>query len=160
MNEWSFSSQGLQVEHLRIVHINIKVSKPWFKIIHLLKETFGLQLFVFIGRTDVEAETPILCPPHAKSWFIGKDWCWEGLGAWGEGDDRGWDGWMASLTWWTWVWVNSGSWWWTGRPGVLRYMGLQGIGRDWVTELNWTEQYEKWFLFRRFGVYFDAWYIF
>ena len=50
-------------------------------------------------------------------------WCWEGLGAWGEGDDRGWDGWMASLTRWTWVWVNSGSWWWIGRPGVLRFVG-------------------------------------
>ena len=67
-----------------------------------------------------------------------RPWCWEGLGAGGEGDDRGWDGWMASLTWWTWVWVNSGSWWWTGRPGVLRFMGLQRVGHDWVTELNWT----------------------
>ena len=57
----------------------------------------------------------------------------------GEGDDRGWDGWMASLTWWTWVWVNSGSWWWTGRPGVLWIMGLQRVGHDWATELNWTE---------------------
>ena len=64
-------------------------------------------------------------------------WCWEGLEAGGEGDDRGWDGWMASLTRWTWVWVNSGSWWWTGRPGVLRFMGLQRVGHDWVTELNW-----------------------
>ena len=52
-------------------------------------------------------------------------------------DDRGWDGWMASLTQWTWVWVNSGSWWWTGRPGVLRFMGSQRVGRDWATELNW-----------------------
>ena len=67
-------------------------------------------------------------------------WCWEGLGAGGEVDDRGWDGWMASLTQWTWVWVNSGSWWWTGRPEVLRFMGLQRVGHDWVTELNWTEQ--------------------
>ena len=65
--------------------------------------------------------------------------CWEGLGAGGEGDDRGWDGWMASLTRWTWVWVNSRSWWWTGRPGVLRFMGLQRVGHDWATELNWTE---------------------
>ena len=65
-------------------------------------------------------------------------WCWEGLGAGGEGDDRGWDGWMASLTRWTWVWVNSGSWWWTGRPGVLRFMGSQRVGHDWATELNWT----------------------
>ena len=65
-------------------------------------------------------------------------WCWEGLGAGGEGDDRGWDGWMASLTWWAWVWVNSRSWWWTGRPGLLRFVGLQSVGRDWATELNWS----------------------
>ena len=62
----------------------------------------------------------------------------EGLGA-GEGDDGGWDGWMASLTRWTWVWVNSGIWWWTGRPGMLRFMGSQRVGHDWATELNWTE---------------------
>ena len=53
------------------------------------------------------------------------------------GDDRGWDGWMASLTRWTWVWVNSGSWWWTGRPGVLRFMESQRVRHDWATELNW-----------------------
>ena len=57
-------------------------------------------------------------------------WCWEGLGAGGEGDDRGWDGWMASLTQWMWVWVNSGSLWWTGKPGVLRFMGSQRVGHD------------------------------
>ena len=68
-------------------------------------------------------------------------WCWEGLGAGGEGDDRGWDGWMASLTRWTWVWVNSGSWWWTGRPGVLQFMGSQRVGQDWETELNWPPIY-------------------
>ena len=61
----------------------------------------------------------------------------EGLGAGGEGDDRGWDGWMASPTWWTWVWVNSRSLWWTGRPGVLRFMGLQRVGHDWATDLIW-----------------------
>ena len=66
-------------------------------------------------------------------------WCWEGLGTGGKGDDRGWDGWMASPTLWTWVWVNSGSWWWTGRPGMLRFMGSQRVGHDWATELNWTE---------------------
>ena len=60
----------------------------------------------------------------------------EGLGAGGEGDDRGWDGWMASLTQWTWVWVNSGSWWWTGRPGMLQFMGSQRVGHDRATELN------------------------
>ena len=56
-------------------------------------------------------------------------------------DDRGWDGWMASLTQWNWVWVNSGSWWWTGRPDVLQFMGSQKVRQDWATELNWTEQY-------------------
>ena len=61
------------------------------------------------------------------------------LGAGGEGDDRGWDGWIASLTQWTWVWVNSGSWWWTGRPGVLWFMGSQRVRHDWATELDWTE---------------------
>ena len=66
-------------------------------------------------------------------------WCWEGLRAGGEGNARGWDGWMASLTQWTWVWVNSGSWWWTGRPGVLWFMGSQRVGHDWATELTWTE---------------------
>ena len=64
---------------------------------------------------------------------------WEGLGAGGEGDDRGWDGWMASLTWCTWVWVNFGRWWWTGRPGVLWFMGSQRVGHDWATKLNWTD---------------------
>ena len=61
-----------------------------------------------------------------------------GMGAGGEGDDRGWDGWMASLTQWAWVWVNSGNLWWTGRPGVLWFMGLQRVGHDWATELNWN----------------------
>ena len=65
-----------------------------------------------------------------------RPWCWERLKVGGEGDDRGWDGWMASPTQWTWVWISSGSWWWTGRPGVLQSMGLQRVGHDWVTELN------------------------
>ena len=87
-------------------------------------------------RVDSLEKTPILWPPHAKSWLIGKDS--EGLRAGGEGDDRGRDGWMASPTWWTWIWVNSGSWWWTGRPGMLQFMGFQGVRHNWVTELNWT----------------------
>ena len=66
-----------------------------------------------------------------------RPWCWERLRAGGEGDDRGWDGWMASLTLWTCIWVNSGSWWWTGRPGVLRFMGSQRVRHDWATELWW-----------------------
>ena len=95
------------------------------------------QSWVFLGRNDAEVETPILWPPHAELTYRKRPWCWEGLGAGGKGDDRGWDGWMASLTWCTWVWVNSGSWWWTGRTGVLWFMGLQRVRHDWVTELNW-----------------------
>ena len=66
-------------------------------------------------------------------------WCWERLRAGGEGDDKGWDGWMASSTQRTRIWVNSRSWWWTGRPGVLRFMRSQRVGHNWATELNWTE---------------------
>ena len=65
-----------------------------------------------------------------------RPWCWERLKAGGEGDNRGWDGWMASPTQWTWIWANSGSWWWTGRPGVLWSMGSQRVGHYGATELN------------------------
>ena len=65
-----------------------------------------------------------------------RPWCWEGLGAGGEGDNRGWNSWMASPTQWTWVWVNFGCWWWTGRPGVLQFMGSQRIWHNWATELK------------------------
>ena len=68
-----------------------------------------------------------------------RPWCWEGFEAGGEGDDRARDGWMASLIQWTRVWVDSRSWWWTGMPGVLRFMGSQRVGHNWVTELNWPE---------------------
>ena len=101
----------------------------------------GDQPWDFFGRNDAKAETPVLWPPDTKSWLIGKDWCWEGLGAGGKGDNRGWDGWMASWTQWVWIWVNSRSWWRTGRPGMLRFMGSQRVGHDWMTELNWTECY-------------------
>ena len=97
----------------------------------------GDHSWVFIGRTDAKAETPIIWPPHYEELTHWKrPWCWEGLGAGGEGDNRGWDGWMASPTPWTWIWVNSRSWWWTRRPGVLWFMGSQRAGHDWVTELN------------------------
>ena len=105
-------------------------------------ESLGLQgdqSSVFTGRTDVEAETPILWPPDAKSWLIwkdpdtGKDWGQEKKGT------RGWDSWMASPTQWTWVWVDSGSWWWTGRRGVLWSLGSQRVRHHWATAMNWTE---------------------
>ena len=80
----------------------------------------------------------ILWPPEAKIWLIGKDPdVWERLKGGGEGDDRGWDGWMASLTLCTWVWIISGSRWWTGKPGVLWSVGSQRVGHDWETELSW-----------------------
>ena len=98
----------------------------------------GNPFWVFIGRTDVEAETPVF----AELTHLKRPWCWERLKARGEGDDRGWDGWMASPTQWTWVWVDSGSWWWTGRPGVLRFNG--GLKESDTTErLNWTELNRK-----------------
>ena len=100
----------------------------------------GDQSWVFIGGTDVEAETPILWPPDwLELTHLKWPWCWERLRAGGEGDHRGWDGWMALSTQWTWVWVDSGSWWWTGRPGVLPFMGLQRVRHDWMTGLNWAE---------------------
>ena len=100
----------------------------------------GDQPWVFIGRTDAEAEnSSTLASLHEELTHWKRLWCWEGLRAGGAGDDSGWDGWMASPTRWTWVWVNSGSWWWTGRPGVLWFMGSQRVGHDWATELNWTE---------------------
>ena len=96
----------------------------------------GNQAWNFIGRTDAEDEIAIILPPDVENWLIGKypeagkDWRQEEKGT------TGWDGWMASLTRWTWVWVNSGSWWWIGRPGVLQSIGSQSRTRlsDW-TEL-------------------------
>ena len=98
----------------------------------------GNQSWIFTGRTDAEAEAPVLWSPWREELSHWKrPWCWETLKAWGEGGDRGWDAWMASLTLGTWVWASFGSWWWTGKPGVLRSMRLQRVGHDWVTELNW-----------------------
>ena len=86
----------------------------------------------------LKVKLPIFWPPDVKNWLIwkdrdaGKDWRQE------KGMTRGWDGWMASLTWWTWVWVSSGSWWWTGKPSMLQSWGYR-VGHDWATELNWHD---------------------
>ena len=99
----------------------------------------GNQSWVFTRKTDAKAETPVLWPPRAKSWLIGKD---PDAGRdWGqeEKETTGWNGWMASPTQRTWVWVNSGSLWWTGRPSVLQFMRLQRVGHDWATKLIRTE---------------------
>jgi len=98
----------------------------------------GDQSWVFTGRIDAEAKTPILWPPDAKNWLIwkdsdaGKDWRQEK----GTTEDEMF-GWHHQLNG-TWVWVGSGNWWWTGRPGVLQSIGSQRVGHDWATELNWT----------------------
>ena len=96
----------------------------------------GNQSWIFIGRTDAEAEPPILWPPDANSQLIGKEpWCWERLKTGGVGDNSGWGGWMASPTRCTWVWASSRSWWWTGKkPGMLRSMGLQRVRHNLATE--------------------------
>ena len=67
-----------------------------------------------------------------------RPWCWKRYKAEEEGDDRGWDGWMASPTRWIWIWVSSRSWWWTGKPGVLQSMGSQRVRHDWVTDIHIT----------------------
>ena len=90
--------------------------------------------WVFFGRNDTKAETPVLWPPHVRSWLIWKD---SDAGRdWGQEEKRTTEDEMASPTRWTWVWVNSGSWWWTGRPVLLWFMGSQTVGQDWATELN------------------------
>ena len=98
----------------------------------------GNQSWIFIGGTDAETETLILWPLGVKNWLLLRDpdpWCWERLKAGGEGDNRGWDGWMASLTQWTWVWASSTSWWRMGKPDMLQSMGSQ----CWTQLSDWAE---------------------
>ena len=101
----------------------------------------GNQPWVFIGRTDAEAETPILWPPEqradsfAKALMKIEDWRQEDKGS--KQDEM--VGWHHRLSQWTWVWVISGSWWWTGRLGMLQFMGSQKVRHNWATELNWVD---------------------
>ena len=90
---------------------------------------------LYLGFLSLLSQTVHSSPTWCEELtYLKRPWCWERLRAGGEGDDRGWDGWMATLTRWTWVWVNSQSCWWTGRPGVLCFMGSQRVRHDWVTE--------------------------
>ena len=119
----------------------------WIVVLEKTQESLGLQ-----GDPTSPSSRWSVLGVHWKDWcwswnsktlatwceeltHLKRPWCWERLRAGGEGDDRGWDGWMASPTWWTWVWVNSGSWWWTGRPGVLWFMG--SAQSDMTEQLNW-----------------------
>ena len=93
--------------------------------------------WLFFGKNDAEAETPVFWPPHVESWLIGKD---SDAGRdWGQEEKRMTEDEMASPTRWTWVWVNSRSWCRTGRPGVLQFMESQEVRHNWATKLNWTE---------------------
>ena len=117
-----------------------KIMCDFFSLPNVLygrSESIKRNITVIVAQSKHNASSfkfGICYPTELTHWK--RPWCWEGLGAGGEGADRGWDGWMASLTRRTWVWVNSGSWWWTGRPGVLRFMGSQRVGHDWATELT------------------------
>ena len=104
----------------------------------LIVHSEGDQPWVFLEGMTLKLKLQYLATLCEELTHWKRLWWWEGLGAGGKGDDRGWDGWMASPTWWMWIWVNSGSWWWTGRPGVLRFVGSQRVRHDWATELNWT----------------------
>ena len=100
----------------------------------------GDQPWVSFGRNDAKSwNSSTLAISCKKLTHWKRLWCWEGLGAGGEGDNRGWDGRMSSPTQWTWVWVYSGSWWWIGRLGVLGLIGSQRVRHDWATELHWIE---------------------
>ena len=102
----------------------------------------GNQPQIFIERTSAKA--PILWPPDAKNWLIGKDLMLRKTEGRRRGDDSRWDGWMASPTRWTWVWASSGNCWRTGKPGMLQSIELQRVGHDWATELNWLLNHWKW----------------
>ena len=146
-------SYGFSSSHVRMSELDHKESwalKNWCFWTVVLKETLesplelkeikpvnpkGNQSWIIIRRTDAKAEAPILWPPNVKNWLIGKDpdagkdWRQE------EKETTGWDGWMASLTRWTWAWASSRSWWWTGKPGVLQSTGSQRVRHNWATEL-------------------------
>ena len=151
----SSQSYGFSSSHVWMCELGYKESwapKYWCFWIVVLEKTLqspldwkeiqlvypkGNQSWIFIGRTDVEAESPIFWPPDVKNWLIGKDPdAGKDKSQAEKGTTEAWDGWMASTTQWTWVWVNFRSWWWSGRPGVLQSMGSQIVGHYWVTEVH------------------------
>ena len=124
---WCWRTLESSLDYQEIKSVNLKGNQSW----------------IFIGSTDGEAETNILATWCEELTYWKRHWCWERLKAGGEGEDRGWDGWMASLTQRTWTWASSGSWWWTGKPGVLQSMGSQRVGQDYGTELNWYKKHNR-----------------
>ena len=125
-------------------------------LLHTVLSIYCLQTFWWWSFDWCEVILPCSFDlPFSNNEHWERPWCWERLKAGGEGDDRGWDGWMASLTQWTWVWVNSGSLWWTGKPGVLQSMGLQ----SWTWLSDWTEVTDEQ-CWTSFPVLFDHLYVF
>ena len=131
---WKKKKKKLSTEELMLLNCGIG-ENSWESLgLHGVKPVHpkGNQSWIFIGRTDVEAETPVGWPPDGKNWLTGM----------GKTEDRkrrgnrGWDGWMASLTRWTWVWASSGSWLWTAKPDMLQSMGSQRVRHE---QLNRTE---------------------
>ena len=143
---WFITNKATNKENPKIQSSQSWAPKNWCFWTVVLEKTFespldckeiqpvnheGNQSWIFTGRTDAEAKAPILWPPDVKNWLIRKAWCWERLKAGGEGDDRGWDGWMASPTQGTWVWVSSGSWWW--------HASVHGVAKSQTRLSHWTE---------------------
>ena len=133
-----------KAEHRRIDALNYGVGEDSRESLALQGDQNNLkgnQSWIFIGRTDAKAETPILWPRDVKKWLIGKD---PDAGKGWRQEEKGMTedemvGWHHRVDGHEWVWASSGSWWWTGRPGVLQSMGLQRVGHSWVTEVNWTD---------------------
>ena len=143
---WLESSDGCGSEILSSPGIDtdtgscMSILWPWWKPSEDKATTWAESIkptalvFPYVNQFVVNSNT--LATWCEELTHLKRSWCWERLKAGGEGDDRRWDGWMASPTQWTWVWASSRSWWWTGRPGVLQSMGSQRAGHDWATELN------------------------
>ena len=127
-----------KIKKIKKIFLNFKKSKKKKK----KKEKKGDQSWCSLEGVMLKLKLQYSSHLMQSADYFKRPWCRERLKAAGEGDNRGWDGWMASLTRWTWVWVNSRSWWWTRRPGVLQFTGPQSVGHHWATELNWTEPRE------------------
>ena len=127
------------------------MDSPWGS--QNVRQDWATFTFTFV---EAEVEAPKLWLPDAKKMTHWKrPWCWQRLKAGGEGDNRGWDGWMASPTQWTWVWASCRSWWWTGRPGVLQSMGSQEVGHDLL--VNGTELNLRWSIFFKWKTFLKKW---
>ena len=152
----SSQSYGFSSSHIRMWKLDHKVwtLKNWWFWTVVLKKTLeslldskeikpvnykGDRPWLFIEAVILRLKLQYMTTWYKEPTHWKRPWCWERLRVGGEGDNRVWDDWMASPTQWMWVWVNSGSWWWTGRPSLLQSMGSQRVGPDWATELNWIE---------------------